>query len=197
MKKLISIIFPLLILASSCGFNTNSNSNQPKQPEPMNKTGEFVNGWLANHPDVLNNDITKNKGAKDFEEGIMTATKSNPAYLSDITYVYRMMLPYNDGKRYAVKFEQETAKIHSDVKCEVSVLILAVMTEDEAAGLVQNGKYKLSWDSIDYITSKNFRLPSGSLVESKTFIYKDPVYGYPNVSLKNLVAKGLKYRPVQ
>jgi hypothetical protein len=196
MKQFYFFLLALLALLSSCGNNGGNNNQAPQDVETITKTGEFVNNWLNAHPDVFNNEITKKRGIEDFEDGLMKAAKEDTAILRDVVYVYKGMLPYSDGKTYAVKFEQDGRKIHSRVDCGVYLTIMTVLTEEQAAPLVENSKYMLSWESIDYVNNKNFRLPSGRTVDSSTSLYKDPIKYWPVVSLRLLVAKGLKFESV-
>lgn len=172
MKKLLPCLaLPLLAVACAGSGAQSSNSvkedsvavvSEPETPETPLKV--FFDGFLANHPGLMNNNVTKQEGAVALaEEFAAFATADSLSCLWDLGARFEMMLPYPGEKEYAVKFSYadyyERVPIFTDY--DVAYQVFGKMPREEALKLNDNTRYRISGRFGGFLTPKTFRLPSG------------------------------------
>ena len=114
MKKLLYLL-PLSLVVAGCvgstsagGSSSNEDSVAVNAETPQQRTAAlkpFFDDFVKSHPNLLNNSLTKDEGAKELASAFSAlASADSLACISDLPLTYEMMLPYSNGTDYVVKF---------------------------------------------------------------------------------------------
>lgn len=181
--KIIMYVASFAIFLSSC-VNVNNTSDQQdyvtaSTEEPVS-TDEVPNYILANivdsiisdNPDYLNNDIKKNKVAKEIQATVLSAIQQDHSILTEIPLSFVMMM--KKGSKYIIKFELSNignSGTRISNKYDIYFNVFTEMSEEEASELIEKHKYHLTFESISDVNN-NLVLPSGRTFTDNPKIYK-------------------------
>ena len=214
MKKLLYLL-PLSLVVAGCvgstsggGSPSNEDSVAVNAETPQQRTAAlkpFFDDFVKSHPNLLNNSLTKDEGAKELADAFSAlASADSLACISDVPLTYEMMLPYPNGTDYVVKFaysdylNKGSRPTISDAY-EVGFQVFAKLPKEKAIALKENRSYYVTGRFVGYLTPANFTLPSGggatdvpSIGVCSRLSSTDPER--PDFGLGTLIVEGLTFR---
>lgn len=201
MKPLLcSAIFLFMI---SC-INNNQHSTQTEEYATVEPNGgieaptknyvvaNIVDSIITANPDYLDNDIKRNRVATEIQNTVINVISNNHEVLTEIPLTYEMMMPR--GNDYIIKFELNNIGNNTRISNKYNIYfnVFTIMNADEAADLVDNQKYYLTFSSIRNV-NHNLTLPSGRTFYDNPNVYKSSLGDEISVSLGGFLLSGVNF----
>lgn len=135
MKKKVSISLLSIALLIVLSIITSSCNNSPKQSIDNRKHKEYtlpklVREYFHNHPNAYNNEITRNRAAKDLQKIVL----QNSSSLFELPFMYNKTYIHNGSNQYI-------AELCTHLGSSTWLIVYAKCPEEVALSLVDKGYY--------------------------------------------------------
>ena len=146
------------------------------------KINAFLDEYISKNPNWFNNTIQREKTGKELRALLEKKLKETPDFLSDIPVEFasidKVKSTDNKGYKYLISFTRssldKTGKYYISFR-----IITAVDEEEKASSLIDNNKYYLKGEFIDFSEKKSFKISTGifdtEVIEIGSIFIKNPV----------------------
>ncbi len=155
----------LIILSGGLTACQKCSKQQEQQPQAIvqkkHALVEIIDKYRAEHPKLMNNESTRDKGAKELQSIVIEEIKKNPSLLSSIPFQYKDAM--KKGSKYIVKFEfskyNNTPKLTNEY--DLVITCFSYATSSQMENLVDDKLYKIQGTCKGSVNGK-IVLPSGN-----------------------------------
>ena len=208
MKK--SIFIPaislfIIILLSSCTSDNKKIQQQAQQTPPLK---EFLDSFIAQNENLMNNNVTMNDGANALMTQLQESIGDTLPFVINLPLQFEMLLEYpkspfefesdafkNTGK-YVAKFSFGSNcnyKISDDYT--TTFQIFTIIDKELALQLIENKLYHINGIFKDFAnTNGSFVLPSGKCFEG--FPKINSIDSKPYIDLGTLIIEDISFKQV-
>lgn len=145
------------------------------------KINAFLDEYISQHPDWFNNNIQREKTGKELHSLLKKKLKETPDFLSDIPVEFvsidKVKSNDNTGYKYLVSFSRSV--LDQTGNYYLSFKIITAVGEMQALNLIDNNKYYIQGEFIDFSEKKSFKIRKGVFdneeIEIGSIFIKDPV----------------------
>lgn len=190
-KKILMVVLPIILFVS-CDYSNTSNTVVYEKKYTSYKILPVVSMYLNDHQETMNNDITKNKAAKELQKAVFDSIRKDSMFLYELPLEYKTAL--KKGNRYIVLFSLSSV---GEKKCEngqlsVSFDLYSVVSEDVVTSLKEGEYYNVSGKFVGSVNNRII-LPSGNTIYNNPNINDD--LGRVHVSLGGLYIEKMRATP--
>ena len=188
MKQIGYLIMCLITtLFISCGSAT---KKQNEDPQKVYKLLSVIDEYVQSHPDLMNNKLTKEKGASEIQQKIIDAIEKDSSILFEIPLEYEMTLRQAENSwqpnydKFIIKFSLSSLgkdAVGND-KSVLSFMLFSIVTEDVVLKLKENKRYLINGHFKGSASGK-IKLPSGNIFQKNPYIGKEAIGSRTNYDL--------------
>jgi hypothetical protein len=142
----IALLIMLSIITSSCNNSSKQGIDNRKHKEYT--LPKLVREYFHNHPNAYNNEITRNRAAKDLQEIVL----QNSSSLFELPFMYNKTYVHNGSNQYIVEL---CTHLGSYLGSSTWLIIYAKCTEEVALSLVDKGYYYIKGNFRGKITEQS------------------------------------------
>lgn len=211
MRETRFIVVAIIFCLGFVGCGTTPNKNNSNQEPTKYVLQQFLDSFLEQQPNAMNNDVSRSILADTIKVAIQQFIGDSLPFLSDIPLQYEMCLVYprhfesfeseidkNAGK-YVVKFGfgETVSKCSLSDDYKATFQVFTIMDKEQVAMLVDNALYHVNGTFVDFANNSKetgFVLPSGKCLVDYPKI--TTLERKPYFMLGTLVLENVKFKPV-
>ena len=145
------------------------------------KINAFLNEYISKHPDCFNNNIQREKAGKELHSLLKEKFESDPDFISDIPVEFAAIkkAKSSDNKGYKYLTSFTCSSLYRTGKYNISFSIITALSEEEASKLIDNNKYNIKGNFVDFSEKKSIKIGINTFdektIEIGGIFLKEPV----------------------